>query len=78
MDNLPDIDECKQVYESYCEHLTRNLRNVGDLLQVTVCSLIHAVLPRENFGNNSNKLHEVANRISCERPFVKKTKDKCI
>tara|TARA_B100001094_G_C17897962_1_gene654963 strand:- start:380 stop:520 length:141 start_codon:yes stop_codon:yes gene_type:complete len=23
-------------------------------------------------------LHEVANRISCERPFVKETKDKCI
>jgi hypothetical protein len=78
MDNLPDIDEYKQVYESYCEHLNRNLRNVGDLLKVTVCSLIHAVLPQENFNVNSNKLHEVANRISCERPFVKETKDKCI
>ena len=53
MDNLPDIDECKQVYESYCEHLNRNLRNVGDLLKVTVCSIIHAVLPQENFNVNS-------------------------
>ena len=72
MDNLPEIDDCKQVYESYCEHVNRNLKNVGELVQVTLSSLIHSFFPQENFNLNSDKIEIVASRIRAEKPFIKK------
>ena len=77
MENLPDINECKQVYESYCEHVNRNLRNVGELLQVTIHTLIHSFFPQEEFNLNSNKIEIIASRIRAERPFVKRD-SKCV
>ena len=71
MDTLPDINECKHVYNSYCDHLHTNLRNTLDLLKVTVSSLIHAFFPQENFCVNSEKLHTVLDRINSETPFLK-------